>query len=374
MSTFDFDKELERLEEYEDYVENLPENLYPIQDWDMQISMPEWMLERLIPARSIGMLFGPSNSGKSHWICDFVASMLCGEDHWQGRPLENGDVVMFSEAQGHILARLKAYIEHRARPKTNALYALPTKALETAEVESLGEWMKKLPRPPKMMIFDTLATMFSFEENDNKEASKLIKRIEDCLVPNLDPNGCIVIVHHTSKASEGRSARGASALIGNIDWSVNVQWEKEIEKTVAKWDKDRWRLVDESPQWAGQGMRVPVNFTNGQADVMILEWEEFSDEAIEVAKELRKEVEMDAMKAQVAEAVRLTTKPIYIQSNSHAKTPVGIVPFRLKDIVRDLKIVPAMVEYIEDNFEHEPVFTKTGKTWGIKVVGSKSPI
>ena len=373
MSTFDFDKELERVEEYEEFVDNLPENLYPISDWDMQISMPEWMLERLIPARSIGMLFGPSNSGKSHWICDFVASMLCGEDHWQGRPLEHGDVVMFSEAQGHILARLKAYIEHRARPKANALYALPTKALETSEVESLGEWMKKLPRPPKMMIFDTLATMFSFEENDNKEASKLIKRIEDCLVPNLDPNGCIVIVHHTSKASEGRSARGASALIGNIDWSVNVQCEKEIEKTVAKWDKDRWRLVDESPQWAGQGMRVPVNFTNGQADVMILEWEEFSEEAVEVAKELRKEAEIDAMKAKVAEAVRNAKKPIYVHTNSRARIPSGLVAFKLSELLSNTKLLPAMYEYIKDNFATDPVFTPKGVECGFYVVAAEFP-
>ena len=93
------------------------------------------------------------------------------------------------------------------------------------------------------------------EENDNKEASRLIKMIEAHVVPMLDVCGCVVIVHHTSKASEGRSARGASALIGNIDWSINVQWEKDIEKTVARWDKDRWRIIDHSPQWAGQGHR-----------------------------------------------------------------------------------------------------------------------
>lgn len=374
MSTFDFDKERERLIEYEEFVDQMPENLYPIQDWDMQVTMPEWMLDRLIPAKSIGMLFGPSNSGKSHLICDFVASMLVGEEYWQDRSLTPGDVVMFSEAQGHILARLKAYVEHKARPKVNALYALPTKAIGVEEVESLGKWMQKLPRPPKMMIFDTLATMFSFEENDNKEASKLIKRIEDCLVPHLDPLGCIVIVHHTSKASEGRSARGASALIGNIDWSINVQWDKEIEKTVAGWDKDRWRLIDKSPQWAGDAFRVPVNFTNGQADMMIVEWSEFSEETAEAVKQLKEDMKMDAVKAQVAEAIRLTTKPIYIQSNSQAKVPSGISPFRLKDIVSDTRMIATMVDYIKDNFEHELVFTKRGAEWGIKVVGGKSPI
>jgi RecA-family ATPase len=209
----------------------------------MQITMPTWTLDRMIPARSIGMLFGPSNSGKSHLICDVITSQMIGEDNWQGHAMQSGDVVLFSESQGHILARLKAYLGYKGKPKTNALYALPTKALEVHQVESLGKWMEKLPNPPMMIVFDTLATMFSFEENDNKEASKLIKRIEDHVVSKLHPSGCVVIVHHTSKASEGRSARGASALIGNIDWSINVQWEKDIEKTVARWDKDRWRLM-----------------------------------------------------------------------------------------------------------------------------------
>jgi len=371
---FDFDKELKKVKEYEEYAAEQPENLYPIERWDMQITMPTWTLDRMIPSRSIGMLFGPSNSGKSHLICDVITSMMIGEDQWQGHAMQSGDVVLFSESQGHILARLKAYLGYKGKPKTNALYALPTKALEVHQVESLGKWMQKLPNPPMMIVFDTLATMFSFEENDNKEASKLIKRIEDFIVPNLDPRGCVVIVHHTSKASEGRSARGASALIGNIDWSINVQWEKDIEKTVARWDKDRWRLMNDSPQWAGQGHRVPVNFTNGQAEVTILDWEEFSEDAVEVAKELRKEVEMDAMKAKVAEAVRLARKPIFIQSNSQAKTPVGIVPFRLKDVVSDTRMVATMIDYIKDLFEWEPVFTAHGKEVGINVVAVKSPI
>ena len=369
---FDFDAELAKIKEYEELVAEQPENLYPIKDWDMQITMPTWTLDRMIPARSIGMLFGPSNSGKSHLICDVIASQMIGEDNWQGHAMQSGDVVLFSESQGHILARLKAYLGHKGNNIVNDLYALPTKALEVHQVESLGKWMEKLPNPPMMIVFDTLATMFSFEENDNKEASKLIKRIEDHVVSKLHPSGCVVIVHHTSKASEGRSARGTSALIGNIDWSINVQWEKEIEKTVARWDKDRWRLISDSPQWAGQGHRVPVNFTNGQAEVMILDWEEFSEDAVEVAKELRKEVELDAMKAKVAEAVRLARKPVYIHTNNRSRVPSGLVPFKLSDVVSNSKLLPSMYDYIMDNFKTESVFTPKGVECGFNVVAPES--
>jgi hypothetical protein len=40
-------------------------------------------------------------------------------------------------------------------------------------------------------------------------------------------------------------------LTANLDWSINVQWDKDLEMQVAKWHKARWRLIDESPTWAG---------------------------------------------------------------------------------------------------------------------------
>ena len=373
MSDFDFDKALSKVAEYEEYVHELPENKLSVDPWDFQVTMPEFQLGKLIPARSIGMLFGASNSGKSHLICDVVRAHLQGDEQWQGHTLSAGDIVMFSESLGHMQARLKAYLTHAGKAIKNRIYLNPTKGYEASEIESLGEWVDRLERPPKMMIFDTLATAFQFEENDNREASRLIKLIEDHLVPRLDSCGCVVIVHHTSKASEGRSARGASALIGNIDWSVQVSWDKEIEKTVASWEKDRWRLVDESPQWAGNAFRVPVSFTNGQADMMILEWEEYSEEKAEAVKQLKEDMKMDSEKMKVREAIQKATLPIFIQTNSRARVPDGYVPFRLSDVVANTRNVPAMIDYVKQTYEFETVFTPKGVEVGIYVVGGQTP-
>lgn len=375
MSTFDFDSELDKIVELEKFRSQQPEYMLPRTPWDFQVTLPQFQLGKLIPARSIGMLFGPSNSGKSHLICDIIRAHLQGDTHWQGHDFTAGDIVMFSESIGHIQARLKAYVTHAGKAIKNNIYLNPTQGFETVQVESLGAWIESLDKPPMMIVFDTLATAFQFEENDNQEASRLIKMIEDHIVPKLDPCGCVVIVHHTSKASEGRSARGASALIGNIDWSVQVLWDKEVEKTVAKWEKDRWRLVEKSPQWAGDAFRVPVNFTNGQAEMMVVEWDNFSEEAIEATKQLKEDVKMDAAKAKVAEAIRLARKPLYIHTNRRARIPEGLVPFHLSEVVSNTKILNAMHDYVKDHFEVEIVFTAKGIECGYLVVDStKSPI
>jgi len=366
------DREIALAEEFQEFVENQPENILPVDYWDWEVAMPEWFLNRLIPARSIGMLFGPSNSGKSHLICDLICACLTGDEQWLDHDLCTGDVVMFSESQGHIMARMKAYRSFRGKAVKHNILALPTKGFEVSQVESVGRWMEKLQNPPMMVVFDTLATAFQFEENDNQQASRLIKMIEDHIVTRLHPMGCVVIVHHTSKASDGRSARGASALIGNIDWSVNVQWDKDIERTLARWDKDRWRLVEDSPVWAGRGHKVPVNFVNGQAEVNVVEWESYSEEAAEVAKQLQKEVELDALKAAVAEKIRQARQPVYIK-NSRCREPQGIVPLRLRDIIKNTQLIPSMIDYIQDNFVTEPVYTSEGREWGFHVVSSQIP-
>lgn len=127
-------------------------------------------------------------------------------------------------------------------------------------------------------------------------------------------------------------------------------------------------MADKSPQWAGEGFRVPINFTNGQAEMTVVEWEEYSEELVEATKQLKEDVKMDAVKTQVAEAIRLATKPLYFHTYKKARVPNGLVPFRIGDVVSNTKLIPAMLDYIQDNFANEPVFTPKGIECGFSVL------
>lgn len=332
--------------------------------WDWRVYEPEWLLEKLIPAKSIGMIYGPSNSGKSHLVCDLIADMIAGEDHWQGIPMESGDVILFSESIGHIRARLKAYLGDR--PAVNALYSHPTMAIETYMIDFMAEWIESLPRAPTVVVFDTLATMFSFEENDNREASQLIKALEENIMPLLAKRGTIIILHHTSKVSEGKSARGASALIGNIDYSWNVQFDKKGEQTVANFEKDRWRLFTGCTRWAGTMRRVPVEFENGSAEISVLDFTEYSEQVEEMAKTLERESRMVAMKTQIAEMIdNAGERPTF--ANAGCKLPPGVNAVILpKEFSADAE---TLRQWLRDKWITEPVFNRNGREVGFAVLG-----
>lgn len=340
----------------------------PNKGWDFKIEQPQWVLDKLIPARSIGMVYGPSNSGKSHIICDLIAVMLHGKTEWQGRELRPGPVLMFSESLGHIQARMKAYITAIPGDLEFKFYSLPNLSLDIRDIDLVQAWIASMDEPPSLLIFDTLATAFSFDENDNREASKLISMLESKILPLLPPHSTIIIVHHTSKVSEGRSARGASALIGNIDYSINVMYDKKQNLTIATWEKDRWRLVEEPPVWAGTMYRVPVEFENGSAEISVLDWKPHNVEAAELADRLAEEIKNQSIRDEVSD---LIDKNIggYVHTHPRLRPPTGYTAIGFDEKFNNKR--QEIYDFIQEKYETVDVASSRGNVTGFSVVGKK---
>lgn len=344
----------------------------PNRQWDFKIKQPEWLLDKLIPARSIGMVYGPSNSGKSHIVCDLIATMLRGETEWQGIAIKPGSVLMFSESLGHIQARMKAYVGTDTAGLPFGLYSLPNLSLDIRDIDFVETWIASMSDPPTLLIFDTLATAFSFDENDNREASKLIALLEERILPYMAPHGTIIIVHHTSKVSEGKSARGASALIGNIDYSINVMYDKKQNLTIASWEKDRWRLVENPPMWAGTMHRVPVEFENGSAEISVLEWRPYSEEEAEMTETLKREAENREMRAEVDRLVDGWPGVKYVHETGHRPEPPGAYKADRIKFPQHSSKHQEIREYLRETREVEEVFNADGKPSGFIVKRKKT--
>lgn len=350
---------------------------WSVDPWDMQVTMPEWFMEDLIPQHSIGMLYGESNSGKSHLACDLAIATAQGETTWCEQAIQPGCVVMFSESIGHTRARMRAYADkNEFAEMKHPLYVLPAPQLERDEIELFTMWMMNLPERPVLLIFDTFSTSFSFaggeSENDNSAVAKLLNSLEK-VAGFMHPKGTIMIVHHTSKASGGHSARGASALIGNIDYSIRVEWDEATEKTMAYWEKDRWRLCAEAPIFAGTMRKTHTTFTNGIRPMSILDWEYQSRARMEAEKQEAEEMEFDSIKANFRNRVNDAIKNCgfaFFRTNSNARVTdelhagyVQLNDFCPKYYQKEMK------EWVLDRFtdhRRESVFTKTGKEIGLK--------
>lgn len=343
--------------------------LDPNEPWDFKVEQPLWVLDKLIPARSIGMVYGPSNSGKSHIICDLIATILHGKTEWQGRELKPGSVLMFSESLGHIQARMKAYVGAIPGEMPFKFYSLPNLSLDIRDIDLLQAWIGSMDNPPSVLTFDTLATAFSFDENDNREASKLIAMLESKILPLLPPYSTIIIAHHTSKVSEGKSARGASALIGNIDYSINVMYDKKQNLTIATWEKDRWRLVEEPPVWAGTMHRVPVEFENGSAEISILDWRPHDFEAAERADRLAEEIKNQSIRDDVIELIEQNIGG-YVHTRSGGRVPAGHVAIAFPEKYK--KRHKEIHDFIREKFDTTNVVTSHGNIAGFTVIGRKS--
>lgn len=340
----------------------------PTEPWDWIVREPAWMLEKLIPARSVGMIYGPSNSGKSHLMCDLIAAMIAGETEWQGIPITPGDVMLFSESIGHIRSRMKAYLGDR--PRRFNLYSLPTMSLGIEYIQSMGEWIKELTGTPMAVFFDTTATMFSFEENDNREASKLIKSLEDHIAPAIDPNGTITLVHHTSKISEGRSARGASALIGNIDYSINVTYDKKLNLTLANWEKDRWRLVDSPPVWQGAMYRVPVEFENGSMDMSILDWKPFDEDAAELVEKVDEDMKNQAIRDSIMAVVDKNIGGYIHTAGSDVRVPAHLRGTKIT-LPSTGRTNEEAFGFIKEAYEVMDAMNQSGRVTGFTILSKK---
>jgi len=349
---------------------------WPVDGWDFKVKTPEWFMERLIPEYSLGMLYGPSNSGKSHLACDLAIAAARGDTQWCGQKINPGSVVFFSESIGHTKARLKAYSEKIPTEFKHDIHVLPSPGLERHEIDIFNVWMMRLPEPPVLLIFDTFSTSFSFtggeSENDNSAVAKLIRNLED-VVQMMGKKSSIMFVHHTSKASGGHSARGASALIGNIDYSIRVEWDEDTEKTMAFWEKDRWRLVKEAPVFAGTMRKVDTEFENGTEQMAILDWEYQSMAEIEAEKQEAEEMEFSSIKTNFKNRVRetISAKGYAFFKTNNATKPASEL---MEAIVSPAEFCPKRYQaelksWVVDSYKdtkRETQFTKTGTETGIK--------
>jgi AAA domain len=202
--------------------------IYSIDDIDIGTE-PPWMIDRIAPARGLGVVFGLPKCFKTFLLSDALFHVCLGRP-WAGRDVLQGAVAyVSSEGISGLRRRFVAMRRHYGVEGKGVPFAfipaMPDLGHSSGDAEELittvRAWLAQIGNPPlRAIALDTLArAMNGADENATKDMGLLVANAER-IAANFE---CIVIlVHHAGRAADGRS-RGSNALDGAAD----VMWHVE---------------------------------------------------------------------------------------------------------------------------------------------------
>lgn len=212
---------------------------------------PEWRIDKIIPKRGLGLLFGASGSYKSFVAIDWALS-ICAGTSWLDHEIAEPGAVVYVAAEGGpgIAKRVDAWlVTHKGDP-LERWRVLPHNVdlrnsnSVTELAVALRELVDTLDEPIAMVVVDTWSrNMPGANENSAEHTSAAVGKLDE-LVHEFD---CLMlIVHHTGL--EGNRERGSTSLPGAIDTRWQTKSEPGSKQAVLHNPKQKdWDQTDDIP-------------------------------------------------------------------------------------------------------------------------------
>lgn len=186
---------------------------------------PDELIEGLIVSRSVSVLYGDSNSGKTFFALSLAAAIARGEPVY-GRKVDSGLVVyLASEAPGSIRSRLQALKKFYACDLHNlAMVPVPVNFhasdRDTLAVIALVQEIERTKgQPVRLIVGDTLARMTAgANENSGEDMAPVMARFDRVA---QEAGAALLLIHHNGKDA-AKGARGWSGIRAHIDTEIEV--------------------------------------------------------------------------------------------------------------------------------------------------------
>lgn len=195
------------------------------------VALP-WLVKGVVPAASIGMLYGGSGTFKSFIAVDAALHVAHGLP-WLGRRTKQGSVIYIAaEGGAGLWPRIVAW--HRSRRLQWAdtpLHVVPASIDLTADAWRVVDAAQSRGVTPALVIVDTLSQTYAGEENSANEVAAYFRELGTRF---RELWGCaVLILHHTGHNATERP-RGSSAMRANLDFMLGVHRdEKEMLATLS---------------------------------------------------------------------------------------------------------------------------------------------
>ena len=194
---------------------------------DLEYRPPEYIVDELIEAETLGMIFGDPACGKSFLAVDIALSVATGTQ-FHGKDVRQGSV-FFIAGEGHngLARRFAAWGKARGVQLDGVPLFKSERAAQFLNKESGKTVVNAVATlanqhgMPRLIIIDTLARNFGAgDENNTKDMSEFVAAVDDLKAEF--PTAAVLIVHHSGHAEKQR-ARGAMALKGALDTEYRVE-------------------------------------------------------------------------------------------------------------------------------------------------------
>jgi hypothetical protein len=185
------------------------------------------VVQRLIPAQSLGILVGSTGAYKTFVTIDIACSSATqtnfGEELTQG----GFSVLVSGEGGTAIARRVKAWelknkcevkdgllrIDQALNPLDHADYRLLLSAIKSHE--------SRVGKPASLIIFDTLSQCSSGLDENSAGAMSLF--LKACNALSRETGATVLLIHHNGKNS---GYRGSGALECNVDFMLTLEKSK----------------------------------------------------------------------------------------------------------------------------------------------------
>lgn len=210
-------------------------------DWCLANQTGEWLVDRLLPRRSLALLAGVSGLGKSPLLYQLALAIATGQQ-FLGRDTHRGRVLYMdcenSPSQvADIVTRLSDFLGLERAPGDLVYWnrnAVTTRFSYREHLEPLLSAAK-----PDFVILDPISSIFREAEHDAEEANEMFDFLRSVMAAH---NCGFLLVHHlkknSTKSEEKRAwlettdnvnewlenARGSLALINGSDIRLGADW------------------------------------------------------------------------------------------------------------------------------------------------------
>jgi hypothetical protein len=233
-------------------------DLYELLDIDGMAALPDpdWLIEDMVPATAMTLIFGGSDAFKSFLALDMALSVATGRK-WQGRDVRQGPVIYIASegAIGVGKKRVRGWLEHYGMEGKPPIYLLRQEVLmnDPAAFKKLTDTIDaKLGGKLALIVCDVLSGTRKGSEVDDEGAADHVRALQT-LVRTYGAS--VVSLTHTGWADSER-ARGHTHTWGSYDTRLKVEGDKDRMMTTLT--INRHKDSDAGPPMTFDLVPVPV--------------------------------------------------------------------------------------------------------------------